>query len=160
MKLIRWAWSVVGLLIIVHFLLHLSLGIGGNAPDLLVISLLIAAREMGVGRGAAFGFALGLLDDAFSVLTFGANTLALTLVGAAGARTRDFFVGDSLWFLVSYLLLGKWSRDLLHWIAVGERMREPFVDAILVQAPIAAAYAAVVGLVVFSVLEPGWETTR
>lgn len=160
MKPIRWAWSVVGLLIIVHFLLHLSLGIGRNAPDLLVISLLIAAREMGVGRGAAFGFALGLLDDAFSVLTFGANTLALTLVGAAGARTRDFFVGDSLWFLVSYLLLGKWSRDLLHWIAVGERMREPFVDAMLVQAPIAAAYAAVAGLVVISVIEPGWETTR
>ncbi|MEE2669035.1 MAG: hypothetical protein VYD78_03450 [Gemmatimonadota bacterium] len=161
MRPVGWAWGLVCLLIIVHFLLHLSLGIGRNAPDLLVISLLIAVREVGgVGRGAALGFVLGLLDDAFSVLTFGANTLALTLVGAAGARTRDFFVGDSLVFLVSYLLLGKWSRDLLHWISVGERMREPFVDAMLVQAPIAAVYATVVGLVVVSVIGPGWETTR
>ena len=156
----RRVWSVVGLLILLHFLLHLSLGIGERAPDLLVISLLIAAREVGVGRGAGLGFALGLLDDAFSVLAFGANTLALTLVGAGGAKTRDLFVGDSLVFLASYLVLGKWSRDLLHWIAVGERMREPFVDAILVQAPIAAVYAAVVGLLVISVIGMGWETVR
>jgi hypothetical protein len=39
-------------------------------------------------------------------------------------------------------------------------MREPFVDAILVQAPIAAAYAAVVGLVVISVIGLGWESVR
>ena len=160
MRSTRRAWRIVGLLIIVHFLLHLSLGIGESAPDLLVIALLIAAREVGVGRGAGFGFALGLLDDAFSVLAFGANTLALTVVGAGGARTRDLFVGDSLLFFVSYLVVGKWSRDLLHWIAVGERMREPFVDAMLVQAPIAAAYAAVVGLVVISVMGTGWETLR
>jgi rod shape-determining protein MreD len=156
----RRVWGVVGLLVFVHFLLHLSLGIGERAPDLLVIALLIAAREVGVGRGAGLGFALGLLDDAFSVLAFGANTLALTLVGAGGARTRDLFVGDSFVFFTSYLVLGKWSRDLIHWIAVGERMREPFVDAMLVQAPIAAAYAAVVGLVVISVIGLGWESLR
>ncbi|MAN95373.1 MAG: hypothetical protein CME08_00085, partial [Gemmatimonadetes bacterium] len=129
-------WGVVGLLILLHFGLHVSLGFGEGAPDLLAVGLLIGAREVGMGRAAGFGFVLGLLEDAFSVLAFGANTFALTLVGTGGAGTRDFFVGDSLFFLMSYLVLGKWARDLLHWVALGEGLREPFVDTVLIQSPI------------------------
>lgn len=140
-------WGVVGLLILLHFGLHVSLGFGRGAPDLLVVALLIAAREVGVGGGAGIGFALGLLDDAFSVLAFGASTFALTLLGIGGARTRELFVGDSVLFLVSYLWVGKWSRDLLQWLAVGEDVREPFVEVMLIQSPVAALYACAVGLV-------------
>jgi len=154
------AWVVVGLLVVLHFGLHLSLGLGQSAPDLLIVALLIAAREVGVGAGAGLGCFLGLLDDAFSVLAFGANTLALTLVGAAGAKTRDLFVGDSLVFMVSYLVLGKWCRDLLHWVAVGESVREPFVDTMLINSPLAAAYAALIGLGVVAISGIGWETVR
>ena len=98
--------------------------------------------------------------DYFSVLAFGANTFAMTLVGMGGARTREFFVGDSLVFLTSYLVLGKWTRDLLHWIVIGDGLREPFVDAVLVQAPISAVYAGLIGIVVISVTGLGWETVR
>ena len=143
-----------------HFGLHLSLALGKSAPDLLVVALLIAAREVGVGAGAGLGFFLGLMDDAFSVLAFGANTFALTLLGAVGAKTRDLFVGDSLNFIVSYLVLGKWCRDLLHWIAVGESLREPFVDAMLINSPLATVYAAVIGLGVVFFSDIGWETVR
>ena len=153
-------WWVVGFLIFLHFGLHLSLGLGESAPDLLVVALLIAAREVDVGRGAGLGFILGLLDDAFSVLAFGANTFALTLVGLGGARTRDLFVGDSLFFLTSYLVLGKLMRDLLHWVAVGEGLRESFVDTMLIQSPVSAAYAGTVGLVVIVISGRGWETVR
>ena len=153
-------WGVVGFLILSHFGLHLSLGLGESAPDLLVVALLIAAREVDIGRGAGLGFFLGLLDDAFSVLAFGANTFAMTLVGMGGARTRDLFVGDSLFFLTSYLVLGKWMRDFLHWVAVGEGLRESFVDTMLVQSPISAAYAGVVGVVVIAISGLGWETVR
>jgi len=153
-------WGVVGFLIVSHFGLHLSLGIGESAPDLLVVALLIAAREVHIGRGAGLGFFLGLLDDAFSVLAFGANTFAMTLVGMGGARTRDLFVGDSLVFLASYLVLGKWMRDFLHWVAIGEGLREPFIDTMLVQSPISAAYTGVVGLVVIAISGLGWESVR
>jgi len=153
-------WGVVGLLIFLHFGLHVSLGLGEIAPDLLVVALLIAAREVDIGWGAGLGFLLGLLDDAFSVLAFGANTFALTLVGMVGARTRDFFVGDSLFFLTSYLVLGKLGRDFLHWVAVGEGLRESFVDTMLIQSPISAVYAGVVGLVVIAISGLGWETVR
>ncbi len=153
-------WGVVGLLIILHFGLHVSLGLGELAPDLLVIALLLGAREVDIGRGAGLGFLLGLLEDAFSVLSFGANTLALTLVGMAGSRTRDLFVGDSLLFMISYLVLGKWMRDLLHWVAVGEGLRESFIDTMLIQSPISAAYAGLIGLVVIASSGLGWETVR
>ena len=153
-------WGVVGFLILLHFGLHLSLGFGESAPDLLVVALLIAAREVDIGLGAGLGFLLGLLDDAFSVLAFGANTFAMTLVGIGGARTRDLFVGDSLLFMTSYLVLGKWMRDFLHWFAVGEGLREPFVDTMLIQSPISAVYAGMVGLVVIAISGLGWETVR
>ena len=160
MKTRTRVWSVFGFLTILHFGLHLSLGLGESAPDLLVVALLIAAREVDIGRGAGFGFFLGLLDDAFSVLAFGANTFALTLVGMGGARTRDLFVGDSLLFLTSYLVLGKWTRDLLHWVAVGQGLRESFVDTMLIQSPISAAYAGLIGLIVIAISGLGWETVR
>ena len=147
-------------MVLLHFGLHLSLGLGKSAPDLLIVALLIASREVGVGAGSGLGFFLGLMDDAFSVLAFGANTFALTLVGAAGAKTRDLFVGDSLVFMVSYLVFGKWCRDLLHWVAVGESVREPFVDTMLINSPLAAAYAALVGLGVVAISGIGWETVR
>ena len=88
-------WAVVGLLVILHFGLHLSLALGKSAPDLLTLALLIAAREAGVGAAAGLGFLFGLLDDAFSVVAFGANTFALTVTGVLGSKARDLFVGDS-----------------------------------------------------------------
>jgi len=153
-------WATVVGLAFLHFFLHLGLGLGEVAPDLLTVSLLLAAREVGMGAAAGIGFAFGLLLDAFSLLAFGANALALTLVGAAGARTRDWFVGDSFFFVISYLFLGKWVKDLVHWVAVGEGVREPFVQAILIGAPLAAAYAAAIGVVAVMITGAWWESLR
>ena len=145
---VSWrVWGTVALLVTLHFFLHVGLGLGSGAPDLLTVALLTGAREVRMGVGAALGFAFGLLEDAFSVLAFGANTIAMTLTGAVGARTRDLFVGDSLIFVVSYLFLGKWLRDLIFWVVIGDSLRGPFTDSVLVESSIAALYAAFVGLV-------------
>ena len=106
-------WFVVAGLFLLHFLLHVGMGLGRVAPDLLTVALLLAAREVGVGTAAASGLVLGLLEDALSVLSFGANAVAMSIVGLLGAVTRDLFVGDSLFFLVSYFVAGKFVRDLL-----------------------------------------------
>ncbi len=144
-------WSVVVVLVLVHFLLHVGLGLGPIAPDLLTVALLIGAREVGPGAAAGTGFAFGLLEDALSVLSFGANTVAMTVVGVLGALTRDLFVGDSLVFLVSYFVVGKWLRDLIHWLMVGEQLRRPFLDQVLVQGVIGGVYAAGVGILVMAI---------
>ncbi len=139
---------LVPALVLLHLFLHLGLGIGRGAPDLLTIALLLAARELGMGWGGGLGLFLGLMEDSFSVLAFGANTLSLTLAGILGARTRDLFVGESFLFFFSYLALGKLFRDLVHWLVAGEGVREPFLDAVLVDGTLAAVYGALVGVVV------------
>lgn len=135
-------------LVVLHLFLHLGLGIGRAAPDLMTVALLLAARELGMGWGAGLGFFLGLLEDSFSVLAFGASTLSLTLVGALGARTRDFFVGESLLFFFAYLAAGKLLRDFLYWVVSGEGVREPFLNAVVVDGTLGALYCAVVGILV------------
>lgn len=153
-------WATVVVLALLHFLLHLGFGLGNAAPDLLTVSLLLAAREVGMGTAAGIGFAFGILLDAFSLLAFGANTVAMTVLGAAGARTRDLFVGDSFFFVVSYLFLGKWVKDLLVWVLVGEGIREPFVQAVLVESSVNGLYAAAVGVLVVTVTGAWWESLR
>jgi rod shape-determining protein MreD len=139
-------WGTVVALVVLHFLLHLGFGLGREAPDLLTIALLLGSRELRMGGAAGLGFGLGLLEDAFSVLSFGGNTMAMTITGAAGARTRALFVGDSLLFLVLYLFLGKWLRDLILWVAVGSDLRGPFAESMVLYGSVGAFYAAAVGV--------------
>jgi len=150
---------VVGLAAL-HFLLHVGFGLGDVAPDLLTVALLLGVREVDVGWGAVIGLVLGLLEDAFAVLGFGASTVAMTIIGVAGARTRILFVGDSLIFLAWYLFIGKWGRDLLYWIAVGEGVRQPFVESMLIGSSVAAIYATAVGAFAIAVSGSWGETIR
>lgn len=149
--------GILVLLPVLHFLLHVGFGMERGAPDLLAVGLLLLAREVRAGGGAALGFTLGLLEDAFSLLAFGANALTCTLLGIIGSRSRELFVGESLFFLVSYLFLGTWLRAGIHWLLIGEEVRRDAGLALLVQAPADAAYAAGVG--VFLLLVTGaWRS--
>jgi hypothetical protein len=139
-------------LVLLHLLLHVGLGIGPAAPDLFTLAVLVVARETTMPRAGLLGLVLGLVEDAQGLLSFGANTVALAMVGIIAARTRDFFVGDSLLFGASYLFLGKWLRDLIRWIAVGEGLREPFFGSVVLESGLAAAYLTVLGLGVLVLL--------
>jgi len=150
-------WILALLLFLVHFLLHVGLSYGRGAPDLLTLALLLLAREVSAGRAALVGLFLGLCEDALSVLAFGANSVAMTLVGIGGAVTRDLFVGDSRLFLVSYVFIGKWTLDLVHWIAVGEGLRQRFVEQVVIEGGIASLYLAAVGLLVAELWGVGRE---
>jgi cell shape-determining protein MreD len=147
-------------LVTLHFFLRLGLGYGAGAPDLLTLGILVAARELRSGSAAALGLFLGVLEDSFSILAFGGSAVAFTVIGLVGSRTRDLFVGDSLIFLVSYLMLGKWSRDLIQWLVVGEGVREPFFETMLIQAPVSAIYLTIVGVVAVAATGSWWETAR
>lgn len=148
------------LLVLLHFTFRVGFGWGAGAPDLLTLALLLVAREVAMGPAALVGLLLGLLEDALSVLAFGASALALTVVAIVGSRTRDLFVGDSRLFALSYFFLGKWLRDLVQWLAVGEELREPFVQSLLVDGGLAAAYVAGVGLAVLILLGVAWDSAE
>ena len=151
-------WVSIAALCFLHFVLHVAFAYGRGAPDLLTLALLLAVREVGLAPAGLLGLFFGLLEDSLSVLAFGANTLAMTVVALGGAFTRDLFVGDSRTFIVSYLFIGKWIRDLVHWTAVGQGLRQPFVEQVLVQGGIASLYVAAVGIIVSAVNGLGGES--
>jgi len=149
----RWLVGVsVLVLFVIHFVLHVGLSYGRGAPDLLTLGLLIAVRELSLHRAAILGLSTGLLEDALSALAFGANSIAMTLVAVAGGVTRDLFVGDSRFFLPAYVFVGKWMRDALHWIAMGQNVRQPFGEQVLVEGTIASLYVAAIALVLSRLL--------
>jgi rod shape-determining protein MreD len=144
-------WLFIAALVVVHLILQLTLGLGPRAPDLLIVAVLLGARALSGGAAAGLGFGLGLLEDAVSVSAFGAAAAAFTVVAYLGARTRDFFVGESLFFLLGYFFLGKWIHEALYYLFAPGVRRGDAVETLLVQAPLGALYAAAAGLVAVAV---------
>lgn len=140
-------WLFIALLVGTYFFLRLTLGLGASAPDLLTVAVLLGARPLPGGGAAALGFGLGILDDAAAVTAFGAAAATFTIIAYIGARSRDLFVGDSLLFLTAYLFLGKWAQEILYYLLAPSIRRGDAVEALLVQAPLQALYAAAAGLV-------------
>lgn len=151
MRRVKLYHAVLIALPVCHFLLHVGFGMGREAPDLLAVGLLLLARELRMGTAAGVGFGLGVLEDSFSLLAFGANALAGTLLGIVGSRSRELFVGESLLFLVSYLFFGTWLRSGLHWVLIGDELRRDASLALLVEGPVDAVYAAGVGVLLLLV---------
>ena len=140
--------ALVAGLVVCHLSLRVALGLEREAPDLFLIAVLIGSRYLSLRAGAALGFVVGLLEDAFSVLSFGATVFAMTVLGTAGAQSRHFFVGNSRWFPLAYFGLGKVLRDLLAWVVSDPATRDGFTDQLLTASPLAALYAAAVGAAV------------
>lgn len=141
---------VTALLVLCHLVLHVAFGIGRGAPDLFAVAVLLASRQIGARGGATLGVCLGLLEDAFSVLSFGASAVSLGMVGVLGGATRDLFVGDSRTFRITYLWLGVWLRGLVFWLLTAPAARSALQRALFVEASLDALYAAAIGWLVFA----------
>ena len=147
----RWPFVVfVILLIALHLFLRVGLGLDFWVPDLLTVALLLAARRMPAGYAAGLGLAIGLIRDSVNLTTFGSDAVVLTILGYFGSRTRDYFVGDSMFFLAIYLFIGKWAHDALYFVVARVFGVRDTVSTLLIEAPLAAAYASLAGLILFS----------
>ena len=137
----------VALLVFAHLVLHVALGYGAYAPDLITVAVLLAARRTTAPRAALLALLLGLLADSFALTGFGATAVALVVVGWLGARTRDLFEGESYAFALVYLFLGKWLASALH-LLISPTSRAALPRGALVTAlPIFALITAAGGLV-------------
>ena len=143
----RWGfWVFIAVLVVLHFVLRIGLGFAALAPDLLIVALLLSAREMRAGFAAGLGLLLGVLDGAVIPFNLGASALVLTILGFAGGRSRELFAGDSFVFLALYLFAGKWLYDTLLYLVTGDLFR-PGASYLLLVSPLTALYAAAAGLV-------------
>ncbi len=139
-------WVFIGILVFLHFTLHVGFGLEEAAPDLIAVATLFGARRLRAPGAALLGLGLGILEDALSLLFFGASALALAVIAFLGARSRDLFEGDSLLFIALYLFLGKWLRDTIQ-----VALTDAEWGLLLTGAPLAALYAAFAGLVALGV---------
>jgi len=141
-------WIFIIVLVVLHFGVHVALGMRGLAPDFLTIALLLGARRLSGAGAAGLGLGLGLLNDALSLTAFGALAVTYAIVGFLGARSRDMFEGDSLLFVAAYIFLGKWVRDLLYqFLARNEAWSYVWSGAFL--AALYTALAAVAALTLY-----------
>ena len=140
---------LIVVLVVLHFVLRVGFGLGQLAPDLLVVAVLLAARELRAGTAAGLGLLFGVLDGAVIPLSLGSSALVLTVLGYLGARTRDLVATDSLAFLALYLFAGKWLFDGLLYLVSGAILRPDFSSLLLIS-PLAAIYAAIAGVIAFA----------
>ncbi|HUG02216.1 MAG TPA: rod shape-determining protein MreD [Longimicrobiales bacterium] len=146
----RWGYAaMVALLVGVHFVLRISLGFGESAPDLLTVALLLAARRLRPSVGAALGLVLGVLRDSLGVGSFGADGLAMTVIGWLGGRSRDWFEGGTPLFIGVYLTLGVWAHHILRTILGGVPVDSSIIGALVIGPIVGALYAAAAGVAAF-----------
>lgn len=141
----------IATLVILHFLLRLTFGVGSTAPDFLTVALLLGARRTRPAFGASLGFLLGLLRDALSVTAFGSAIITLTLLGYLGSRIRDLFEGESLIFILLYLFIGKWLHDVLYGLVSLGPILDDAVGVMFLDQPLAALLAAAAGTIALAV---------
>jgi rod shape-determining protein MreD len=139
-------WVFFAILIVTHFVLHLALGLGTSAPDFMVVALLLAARRVRGAVAALIGLGLGIINDALSASSFGADAVAMTLLGYLGARSRDLFDGDSLLFVGVYLFVGKWLHEVAYWL-LAPAARGDALSQLVIHGPLAALYTAIGGAI-------------
>ena len=147
----KWGfWVFITVLVVLHFVVRIGLGWEQLAPDLLVVALLLAARELRAGAAAGLGFLLGILDGSIVPFALGSSALVLAILGFLGSRTREFLSGDNLLTLAVYLFAGKWAFDAMLYVVTGAVFDRGGSYLILIS-PLTALYAAAAGLVATAV---------
>jgi rod shape-determining protein MreD len=143
----RWRFALfIAGLVVLHFVLRVGLGLGVLAPDLLVVALLLASRRLRPGAAAGLGFALGVLEGSANPTVFGAASLALSLVGYLGSRSREWLAGDDPVTMVAYFFVGTLLYEGALYVLLALMGAGGSAMALLIPALFASLYAAAVGL--------------
>jgi iron complex transport system permease protein len=142
----RSFWIFIFVLVVLHLTLRLGLALT-MVPDLIVVAALLGARRLS-GAGAAFyGLVLGVLADSLAMVAFGATAVAFVIVCFLGARSRNFFEGDSYLFMMVYAFLGAWLVDAIRFGAGGAMARGQEPMLLLTAAPMTALFTALATVV-------------
>jgi len=147
--------AVVGflLLVVAHFSLRPLLG-GPVLIDFLSIAVLFSAVRVRPGVAAVIGFVAGIAVDSLALDAFGTTALAYTLVGYAASWLKAAFFTDNLSLTALFVLLGKWSVDIIAVVlAIGVPDRAAVVQLAL-WSPLSGALTALVAVVLLVVARP------
>lgn len=149
------AQAVIGflLLLIAHYTVRPL--IGGRAPiDFLAIAVLFSAVRLRPGAAALLGFVIGLTVDSLQPDSFGAATLAFTLVGYGASWLKAVFFADHVALTGLFVFAGKWLYDGVYNLAGPRIGGLDLVVQLLLWTPLAAALTALVAVLLLTVFRP------
>ena len=145
-------WTVLGLLVLLHFAVRPRLGYPAIAPDFLLLALMLYAIRRRPGAAAVAGFLVGLVGDAVTPARVGAGALAHTLVGYLAAWGRAVFFPDNLFVNGLVIALGVWVRNAVQLLASGPAPGGLRLG-LLVYAPLQALTTALMAALVLVVFQ-------
>jgi rod shape-determining protein MreD len=149
------AQAIVGfvLLLLAHYTVRPL--IGGRAPvDFLAIAVLFSAVRLRPGAAALLGFVVGLTVDSLQPDSFGAATVAFTLVGYAASWLKAVFFADHVALTGLFVFAGKWVYDGVYNLAGPRIGGLDLVVQLLLWTPLAAALTALVAVLLLTVFRP------
>jgi len=160
MTLLHAVRAVAGflLLVVAHFSLRPLLG-GPVLIDFLSIAVLFSAVRVRPGVAAVIGFVAGIALDSLSLDAFGTMALAYTAVSYTASWLRAAFFTDNLSLTALFVLLGKWSVDVISvLLATGMPDRAGWLQ-LGVWSPLAGALTALVAVVLLAIARPWFASS-
>ena len=124
-------------------------------PSFLLILTVIAALRHGTLAGCLFGFFSGLLCDVYAPIEwFGAFSLSYCIVGFAVGQIEESFIDLNLLLEIIILAIAYFIKDLIYFIAIGNK-REEILQAMISLSVPNAIYTVILGVVFFYLLSFG-----
>lgn len=146
------------LLVVAHFSLRPLLG-GPVLIDFLSIAVLFSAVRVRPGVAAVIGFVAGIAVDSLSLDAFGTMALAYTAVSYMASWLKAAFFTDNLSLIALFVLLGKWSVDVISVVlTTGIPDRSGWMQ-LGVWSPLAGALTALVAVLLLVVARPWFASS-
>lgn len=141
-------WSVLLLLVVLHFGLRPWLGSGRAAPDFLLLALLVYGIGARPGHAVIAGFLVGLLSDSLRPVAFGSAMLAYAVVGYLAAWGKAVFFTENPVVAAGVFFGGVVIRDVLVLVWGGGLTGSGALVQLGIWTPLQGLATAIVGLAV------------
>ncbi|HWZ29524.1 MAG TPA: rod shape-determining protein MreD [Gemmatimonadales bacterium] len=152
-------WFVLAGLVLLHFSVRTKLGDDRIAPDFLLLALLMYTIRAAPGPSAGAGFVVGIIRDALTPTSFGANALAHTFVGYLSSWAKVVFFAENLFVNGCIFFGGTWIRNLVVSLASGQLKGALLLWELFVWSPLQSLTTAVTGVLILGILGP-WLAVR
>jgi rod shape-determining protein MreD len=142
-----------------HFWLRPVLGWRAGI-DFLVIAVLLIAVRVRPGAAAVVGCAAGLIADAMVPASFGAASLAMTLVAASASWLKSTFFADNIALTAIFLFAGKLAFDFAFLLLEGRLGGTALLAQLIIWSTLAGIVTAIAGVLTLLVFRPLVRTAR
>jgi rod shape-determining protein MreD len=125
----------------------------GAEPDLIMVMLIVLVFDRKPVTAIIIGFLLGFLQDLGNASYLGMNALAKSIVAYATVRYVVDYLPDNILFKGLLIFVSSLVSDIIVLNVMGSFNPLTVITAFLRYSILAGLYTAVIGMIVFKVLE-------